>query len=319
MIVEKLPVNLRPAAAYGKGNYPNLRRMTDGIRPPYFLTLKAAKQIEAQPVPVLHHRLYDMFEDSVLVYELVGRPICAIQTAGERVDLLAPEELPDDANPKVVQVTADYPAPFLPFDLARAKAVVESKLSSLGTGYQAAGFPETIYLGSCPFAAYETFHFLTQDSNGLALRIKGLKQVLDVGSGLGILSFVISRFISNDARIVGVEMDEKLTIGAARIRKYLSAKLGYDVHNIEFYCRNVTSLMGSGVRLEDCNAVMGFFPLGFNISFAELLKIFQRLGKGALVFEMLKVGPLSEIENPEKVGFREIGPEARFCRIFERI
>jgi len=64
---------------------------------------------------------------------------------------------------------------------------------------------------------------------------------------------------------------------------------------------------------------MGFFPLGFNISFAELLKIFQRLGKGALVFEMLKVGPLSEIENPEKVGFREIGPEARFCRIFERM
>ncbi len=254
-----------------------------------------------------------------MVYELAGRPICAIQTAGERVELLAPEELPEDTAPKIVQVTADYPAPFLPFDLARAKATVESKLSSSERWYRTAGFPETIYLGSCPFAVYETFHFLTQDSNGLASRIKGLKQVLDVGSGLGILSFVISRFISNDARIVGVEMDDKLIIGAAGIRQYLSAKLDYDVHNIEFYYRNVTSLMGSGIRLEDCNAMMGFFPLGFNISFAELLKIFQRLGKGGLVFEMFKMGPLSGIENPEQAGFREIRPEARFCRIFERI
>jgi len=315
----KTAETLRPAYSFDLRAYPNLRRMTDGIGPHCFLTPKAAERVEARPGPLLQHRLHNMFEERAFVYELAGQPICAIQTDGEKVSICAPEELPDAANPRVVQVTADYPAPFLPFDLARAKAMVESKLSSLGTGYQAAGFPETIYLGSCPFAAYETFHFLTQDSNALASRIKGLKQVLDVGSGLGILSFVISRFLSNDARIVGVEMDEKLIIGAARIRKYLSAKLEYDVHNIEFYCRNVTSLMGSGVRLEDCNAVMGWFPLGFNVSFAELLKIFRELGKGGLVFEMLKMGPLSGMENPEKVGFREIRPETRFCRIFERI
>ena len=228
--------------------------------------------------------------------------------------------MPREAKPVVVQLAQRYPTLFLPFDLDGLTAVAEDALRGSASGYKSHEFPKAIYRSSFSFAVYQYFHFLTVYPNKLSAKIDGLKSVLEVGTGLGVISFVLSQLLPK-AKISGLEIDQALVDWQYRIRKLLSSVFGYNVSNTKFYRGDILGEI-EHVGLGDFDAVIGCFPLGHNVSNRELIAVFQKLKKGALFFHLFSKVPLPPSKESERFGFRKIPIEADppvMMNVYERI
>ncbi len=320
---------LRPASQY---DYPKLRRMTAGLPVPnasvaFHLTPEAAARIEEHPQILLHHRLYNMDrKKKAFVYWLEGRAVCALETRnffplesigmsspGE-VNVFTPEETPDDLPRVNVPIEVEYPAHFLPFDLSFIKVETERALPTDEDASE-------IYLGADPFEVYQSFHWLTRFQNSLRPKMLGMRRILEVGSGLGIMSFIISQLLPV-TRVTGVDINSRLVIEATKIRRVLHS-LPYDVSKVGFLSGDIAGL-DEPVAVGGYDAVVGFFPLaieGNGVSYAELISVFHRLKKGALVFQLHIEDPLKG-SMCESAGFRKVQfgyyPSFPF-HVFERL
>ncbi len=323
-----LNLQFHPAQELSQNMFPALRRMTGAPATgcssrEYFLTASAAKTIERNPQILLHQRLYDKDERTVYLYQEQGRDLCAITLETrvkpgsigspftEKVMIAAPEELNGKAEMKKVGLKENYPSLFLPYDLDRARADVEAELRGTASGYRSPDFPNAIYFGSDPFVTYHAFHYLTSHPNPLTGRIAELKHVIDLGSGLGLISFVLSQFLTNDARASGIEFNPALVGWAYRVRKYLQNKLHHDVGRTRFYEGDIRT-GHVNARIEDADALIGWFPMNHELSERDLASLFSRMRTGGMVFQLFSQGPLADEETARAFGFREIeiDPEA---------
>ncbi|HTY12566.1 MAG TPA: class I SAM-dependent methyltransferase [Candidatus Omnitrophota bacterium] len=315
-----------PAANFKPKVCPNLNRMTGApstgcVSREYWLTDAGARAIEQNPQALLHNRLYDLKENTVYLYSSGGRDICAITTETsvklgsldspfiDRVRVASPEEIEDGVLPESVELHHRYPSIFLPYDLDRIKADVETELRNGQAGYRSRTFPHAIYFGSDPFFTYQVFHYLTTVTNPLSDRISGLKHVIDLGSGLGIISFALSQFISSGARMSGIEFDPLLVSWSYRIRQYLQNRLGHEVGPTRFYQGDIRA-GHDNARIEEADAVIGWFPMNHAIKDEELASIFARLRPGGLVFQLNCSGPLVYEDIALRYGFRKLETEA---------
>jgi len=321
---------LRPAATYPIKQFPNLRRMTDApvtgcLSTEYNLTPKGARIVEDLPELLLHNLLYNYHEGLVFVYRHGGQNVGAVLTQKainpesldktfiEQVNICAPEELAPNVDAVRVNLACDYPARFLPFDLNRIKSGIENELAGGGQPYKFAKFPESIYFGSCPLSIYQAFHYLTRLSGEASKKMAGIRRVLDIGSGLGIISFIISQLLAKDALIDGIEINPVLKRGS-EFAKDIILRLGYNVNNVSFREGNI--LAGASI---DYDALIGWFPLGHDVTNSDLLKVFKKLKKGSLVFEVYCNGPLNYDRDLKEYGFRRVEVDFPLqVAIFER-
>lgn len=337
---------LKPASKFSPDRCPRLRRMTDA--PPtgaysinYFFTPKAAAIIEENPEILLHTRLYRREERVFSLYERGDRAICAVlvqlrtlpfspqfkllplfpMSLIDNIIAFAPEELPEHLGPRKVQLADEYPAPFLPFDLDRIKRGIERRIAigdpNEDGRYASRENPSTIFVSSCPFAVYQTFYYLTHYRKVLASKIAGIRQMLDVGGGLGIVSFIISQLLPH-AQVRSIEIDQKLVDCQHEMKDELG-KLDYSFRNAVFTLDNILFL--KGCKIEDFDAAIGWFPISASVPNDRFVEVFQRMKRGALLFLLFK-GRLFPQETAETFGFRHIPIESEFplpVTIYERV
>ena len=305
--------------------------MTDAIPLPgnykeYFLTTAAARVIERWPEILLHHQLYDR-DKRIVQYNWRGRPAAVFLTEERSpreagfykvtVKIYVPSETPSGEKPVIVDLQTDYPARLLPFDLCRTKFLTERLLSNQRLGYQSDRHEEALYLGTNPFATYHTFHFLTRLDNTLRDRLAGVKNVLEIGSGLGLVSFTLAQFLT-DARIHGVEIDQVLVNWSGKVKGTLQEVLGYDLSRVSFFEDDVLDL--KKVRLQDYDLVIGWFPLSREMDDRQLISVLQELRPGALVCQLFSASPLPLEGGTEHLGFRRLRAGKRLpYNFFERI
>lgn len=335
----KISGNLKPASYYEQGKHPNLWRTTNvptiGCHlQNYYLTPAAAQTVEKYPQILLHYRLYHRDKDKKVCFYPMGegQPLCAVQTQGslskegpvDNVYILAPEEVPKIKGYREIELASHYPSPFLPFDLGRLIFKAEYLLGRErgAQDYKSGNHSESIYYSSPPFFIYQIFHFLTYYlKDSLHSKILSIRRILEVGSGLGVISFIVSQFLSQAEEVAGVEIDQNSVNRAYSIRKGLSFQ-GYDVSKTRFYRDDILNLQSPNVKIENYDALIGWFPLAHNFPYDKLIEILKRMKKGGLFFQVLYSDcPFSTKKNNEAKGFRQIKIKADFfpCYIFERI
>jgi hypothetical protein len=141
---------------------------------------------------------------------------------------------------------------------------------------------------------------------------------VEIGSGLGIISFVVSQFLSKDARVRGLEIDSNLTIKANQAQGTLTGKpFDHDLSKVTIQRRDA---LRSPDIINESQALFGWFPIGGVVD-KQVIEAFQALPKGALVFQLFAPTPLSA-ENAEANGFRhlpEVSHVGHSFHIFERV
>jgi hypothetical protein len=314
--------------------YPALRRMAAPLPPPNFsvdikLTPEAAERLNKHPEVLLHHRLYNMASlGRDFLYKVGEDAVCVVQTVdffdlgslgkpsrGE-VLVFAPGEKEEGKQIEEVTLGVDYPSFLLPFDLTMMKAIMEigprPPLPRILRGDQS----EVIYLGACPFEVYRAFHQLTRFSSDLQAKMQGLHRVVEVGSGLGVMSFVASCLLPR-AEVRAVELDTTLIMQSGQIKSFLG-KNGFKFPNVVLRRGDISDR--TVAEIETADALMGFFPLTQGED-GWVVEVFQRLPKGALVFQLHHEQPLTA-DNALQLGFKKIEsltyPEFPFY-VFERI
>ena len=175
------------------------------------------------------------------------------------------------------------PAKYLPFDLSMLKAEFES-----APGLVDPEDPSTFYFGACPYRVYQSIHLLTTTPNILKDKLLTMKKIVEVGSGLGICSFILSQLLPAVPIIQGVEIDQKL-LEASKQMKMRLEQFEYDLSNVSFFNKDVRQQ-----AMGDVDCVIGWFPLGEGITSAELVSVFKSLPKGGLVFELYNQYPLND-------------------------
>ena len=312
------PADLRSSVQYSQREYPLLRRITDA-RPSsnhqieYKLTPAAARVIELKPEILLHNRLYDRKTNILYLYQSSDEPLAAVEMDKtlkprekrllEEVRIYTPAEMPAAAA-NVVELHPAYPVKILPFDLWRLKVAAEKRLAGKNNDYNSAEHRDAYYIGSDPFSTYRAFYNLIRNDNILSERLKQVKMTLEIGSGLGTISFLLRQLLPQ-AIVHGLELDHRLISWAGKNRSSLR-ELGYDVSRVRFFDGDVRNQ--KRVRIEDYDLVIGWFPLGRNLSDGHLIAILRRLKPGALFFQYLSASPLPLDESTEEFGFRRLFP-----------
>jgi SAM-dependent methyltransferase len=300
---------LRPADAYPRNQYPKLRRITDSpvndcyVRN-YLLSAKAAGAVEIAPQILLHSLLYHGNHEGFVHYADKERSFCSIRKvekldalghrkAAEEITVVTPGELSDTMAVHQTGLYGHYPALFLPSDIEYCTKSLQNDVSMNTIG----SFFPAIYVESDPFNVYRVFQYVSLHSDLL----RGIKRTLDVGSGLGTVGFVASRFLDERAEVDGIEINAGLVEGAEKVRQALIKDFGHDLSRVGFYEGDILSPRNN-VNIADYDAVTGYFPLGFNVGLKELLPVFSRMKPGALLFQMVNPFPFTAIDVPE--GFK---------------
>lgn len=320
---------LRSANGFDRHRFPNVRRMlfnepggsfsqrqlvSPGRR--YFLSARAAELVEVHPQVMLYDRLFNHNPNGITVYQVKGEAVCGVEVRPEPTEELvlvyAPEEIPEGIPPKTENVTENYPHPFLPFDLLAGQSLIEERLAA-GTH----GTGDAIYMGTNPFDVYRGIYLANIK---LGAKLAGIKTVLEIGSGLSIISLVISQLMPQTTRVAGIDVDLKLLSHAAQLAKFLERRLGYDVSRLHLHRGDIFSV--TGIRVEDFDAVAGWFPLGLDITSDQMIRLFQKLKKDGWVFQMYDDCPLpTNTDNSDK-GFRLVeidAPPPLPINFFQRI
>lgn len=330
------PVNIRPACEYtGKKNF-NLRRMTDAeFRAPgiisreYWLSPKAAELARNYPEAILHNRLYDREEAGIVLYEKEDLPVCGIETRSswdmeersgiERVTVRAADECAGEKIGARVKLFDQYPSLFLPFDLRMVLSLVEKELKGGAQEYKSDEFPASIYRGSDPFDVYQSFQILVRHIRG---KLAGIDNIVEIGSGLSTISFIMSLFLSKRCRITSFDHDPLLIIKALQIRKIMEKKYGYDFRAVSF--KRMDMFSGEARKLmRRQDAAIGWFPISHRSSDPEVLSLLREMPEGAYFFQMYSTGrPLSILEDNRADGFEEVkvnSPEFFPMTVFRRV
>lgn len=290
---------------------PNLRRMTDSassgsLRVQYHLTPEAAKKVVDNPDVLLHHRLFNLGE-SEIVYSR-GFRIRVEEKLGLYHDVYISEDISSGSG---VRLDGSYRAPLLPFDLNTIVTLINERISGDKAGYKSSDFPGAIHHTACPFFTYLAIDALFNRAGELAAKLAGVQKILEVGSGLSVISFILSQ-LTNIREIHGVDIDNVLVDYAdVNMRRVLQNKFGYDLSNVGFTVGDIT--MNNGVRIEDYDALIGWYPLG--VSDKLLLSVFRRLRPGAMVLQLFGGGPVQDGVR----GFNRIDVEEAPVAVFERV
>lgn len=332
-------MNAIPEAYKPQGLFPvsrslTVRRLTDSpasgcVHARYFLTGKAAENLKAHPEVLLHNRLYDRNEERNLTYSLNGEDLLSIRMRSElrigdskkpfleNVFISSPEENPFNESYEKAEITPPYPSPLLPFDINSIRYVMESQIFAKGGHYTSADAPGALYLSSCPFATYQSLHHLVGLPGEISERIRDIRQAVEIGSGLGIISFVVSRFLARDARIRGLEIDSNLAGLANQAQGYLTDRFKHDLSGVTIQKRDA---LRSQDIISESQALFGWFPIG-GVADEQVIEAFRALPKGALVFQLFAPTPLSA-ENAGTSGFRhlpELSHNGHSFHLFERV
>jgi len=312
-----------------------VRRLTDSpssgcVQARYFLTEKAAETLNAHPEILLHNRLHERNEERNITYALNGEDLLSIRMRSElrmgnskkpfleNVFISAPQENPFSEIYEKAELTPPYPSPLLPFDINSIRFVMETQIFEKGGHYTSADAPGALYLSSCPFATYQGLQHLTGLPGEIAQRIRDIRQAVEIGSGLGIISFVVSQFLAKGARIRGLEIDSNLTIKANQAQGTLKGKpFDHDLSKVTIQKRDA---LRSPDIISESQALFGWFPIG-GVADEQVIEAFRALPKGALVFQLFAPTPLSA-ENAGTSGFRhlpELSHNGHSFHLFERV
>lgn len=223
--------------------------------------------------------------------------------------------MPAGQSSRTIDLNTDYPAKFLPFDLLRIIHRSERTLAGRQPDYRSERYKRAMHLVSDPFDTYQTFHFLSRQNGSLADKFASVNKALEIGSGLGQVSFILAQFL-NKAILHGVEIDEKL-IEQADMNKRALERLGYDLSRANFFQDNILAL--DRAKLGEYDLVIGFFPLSGDMDNFQLIGTLQALRPGTLVCQLLSDVPLP-LSGSDSLGFRRLRTGERLpYYFFERL
>lgn len=298
----------------------------------YFFTARAAENVADHPQVLLFDRIHGHDQGRVVMYEqdggplvckMMGRTDLCLGKAGtvleENICVAAPDEKILGEPEMLIPFTEDHPFPLLPFDLALARDLMEQDLKGELLGYKSGQYPGAIYRSSCPFDVYQTFLWLAGRAGELSARIQGLRRIMEVGSGLGCASFILSQFLPQAEEITGAEIDPVLAAHSARLKSYLQRKFNYDLSRVSLRRLDIYQPTAEIGRYD---AVIGWFPMDGDKNGARLLPVLRQLKQGALFFQLYTGCPLSTLEDTPELGFRQIEirpPHYIAASVFERI
>lgn len=314
----KPSVSLMPAST-------SVARVTLGPRVEYSFSPDAAELLGSDQDVLIHHRLFNIDVEGVAhKYEVDGRGELVIYSEMELPDnprpgrggdigrnnvvIVTPEEVREEVELYSVSNINVFPEnKLLPFDIERLVAIFEAMI---GLGYRSKTHPEAIIKNIDPLNIYKSMFLLSQKNPELFMR----NNVLDLGSGLGIVSFIISYFMKNGVRVLGADFDKNMVIHSERFRRMLMGQFGYSfLRNVSFRLANVLEMDVSGFDALACS----WFPITHGIPDHVFVEKYRELPEGALVFQFLSCAPVTR----ESEGFVpvEIGEASQFLHVFRRV
>jgi hypothetical protein len=145
----------------------------------------------------------------------------------------------------------------------------------------------------------------------------GLRRHLDLGSGLGMISFVLAALLPW-TEITSLEISKELLLDQPQINTWLERSLGYKFPNIRPKLGNAFDRQM--IKLEDYDSASGWFPMAHSISDRQWIGLLRGLKPGSLFFQLFSNQPLDRNELDPDCSFQLVMPEPSIAyQVFERI
>lgn len=315
---------VQASTSFPKSRYPSLWRIANAPPTGYFLinyrlSQKAAAIIEKHPEILLHFRLYGIKFNKPYVCQ-IGEEKLLVKSEKNEVEKSAPvynitivtaEDAEVEKGNVECNISGLWRAPLLPFDIDRIRFALQQEQMGQGTW----GVNHALNYTADPFDVYRAMHEYVGQAAAHGIHFAEIREVLEVGSGLGAISLIVSQFLP-EANILGVDIDSGLLVSAARLKSQLERDNKYTFPKVKMRRANVFDLRAEEVAKVDL--LTGWFPLADNIPDSTMITLFQRLRRGALVLQ-LENYPLPPDRDNEANGFQKLNTALAPFHIFRRI